>query len=215
MLVVMVKQGVNDDEIPAIIDHALRWRCVRGVVLQPIQDAGHNDGFDASRDRFPLSAIRRRIIDSGGPFGEGDIIQLPCNPGKHRHRLRLTEGLGDRTGHLVLPARPARRRPVQRDPIREVPETSPSGARPAESRSPDLPRPDRLPAGKDEPLPSNSTRGCPCPVSRRMPPNVARMAECRRHPSERRAGCRSETCDDRARAAPSLRAAFGWHVNQI
>ena len=79
-LVVVVKQGVNDAEIPAIIDHALQWRCVRGVVLQPIQDAGRNEGFDASKDRFPLSAIRRRIVDSGGPFGEGDIIPLPCNP---------------------------------------------------------------------------------------------------------------------------------------
>ena len=79
-LVVVVKQGVNDDEIPAIIDHALEWRCVRGVVFQPVQDAGRNEGFDASRDRFPLSAIRRRIVDSGGPFGAGDIIPLPCNP---------------------------------------------------------------------------------------------------------------------------------------
>jgi uncharacterized radical SAM superfamily Fe-S cluster-containing enzyme len=79
-LVVVVKRGVNDDEIPAIIDHALQWRCVRGVVLQPVQDAGRNERFDASNDRFPLSAIRRRIVDSGGPFGEGDIIPLPCNP---------------------------------------------------------------------------------------------------------------------------------------
>ncbi len=79
-LVVVVKQGVNDDELPAIIEHALQWRCVRGVVFQPVQDAGRNEGFDASEDRFPLSAIRRKIIDAGGPFGEGDIIPLPCNP---------------------------------------------------------------------------------------------------------------------------------------
>ncbi|MBU6222709.1 MAG: radical SAM protein [Planctomycetes bacterium] len=79
-LVVVVKRGVNDDELPAIIDHALEWRCVRGVVFQPVQDAGRNEGFDPSRDRFPLSAIRRRLVDSGGPFGEGDIIPLPCNP---------------------------------------------------------------------------------------------------------------------------------------
>jgi uncharacterized radical SAM superfamily Fe-S cluster-containing enzyme len=79
-LVVVVKRGVNDDELPAIIDHALEWRCVRGVVFQPVQDAGRNEGFDPARDRFPLSAIRRRIIDSGGAFGEGDIIPLPCNP---------------------------------------------------------------------------------------------------------------------------------------
>ena len=79
-LVVVVKQGVNDDELQAIVDHALEWRCVRGVVFQPVQDAGRNDGFDAATDRFPLSAIRRRLIDAGGPFGEGDIIPLPCNP---------------------------------------------------------------------------------------------------------------------------------------
>jgi uncharacterized radical SAM superfamily Fe-S cluster-containing enzyme len=79
-LVVVVKQGVNDDELPAIIDFALQWKCVRGVVFQPVQDAGRNDGFDPSTNRFPLSAIRRRIVDSGGPFGEGDIIPLPCNP---------------------------------------------------------------------------------------------------------------------------------------
>jgi len=79
-LVVVVKQGVNDDELPEIIDHALEWRCVRGVVFQPVQDAGRNEGFSPARDRFPLSAIRRRIIDAGGPFGEGDIIPLPCNP---------------------------------------------------------------------------------------------------------------------------------------
>ena len=79
-LVVVVKRGVNDDELPSIIDHALEWRCVRGVVFQPVQDAGRNEGFDAGSDRFPLSAIRRRIIDSSGPFAEGDIIPLPCNP---------------------------------------------------------------------------------------------------------------------------------------
>jgi len=79
-LVVVVKQGVNDDELQAIVDHALQWRCVRGVVFQPVQDAGRNDGFHAATDRFPLSAIRRRLIDAGGPFGEGDIIPLPCNP---------------------------------------------------------------------------------------------------------------------------------------
>jgi len=79
-LVVVVKQGVNDEELQAIVDHALEWRCVRGVVFQPVQDAGRNDGFHAATDRFPLSAIRRRLIDGGGPFGEGDIIPLPCNP---------------------------------------------------------------------------------------------------------------------------------------
>ena len=79
-LVVVVKRGVNDDEIGAIIDYALGWNCVRGVTFQPIQDAGRNEGFDKNRDRVVLSEIRRRIIDAGTAFGEGDIIPLPCNP---------------------------------------------------------------------------------------------------------------------------------------
>src|SRR5262249_14784700 len=37
-LVVTVKKGVNDDEIPEIVKHALEWKCVRGVTVQPIQD---------------------------------------------------------------------------------------------------------------------------------------------------------------------------------
>jgi 7,8-dihydro-6-hydroxymethylpterin dimethyltransferase len=79
-LVVVVKRGVNDDELPAIIEYALQWKCVRGVVFQPVQDAGRNEGFDTAANRMPLSDIRRRIVDSGGPFTEGDVIPLPCNP---------------------------------------------------------------------------------------------------------------------------------------
>jgi uncharacterized radical SAM superfamily Fe-S cluster-containing enzyme len=79
-LVVVVKRGVNDAEIPRIVEHALQWRCVRGVVFQPVQDAGRNEGFDPARHRFPLSEIRRRLVEAGGPFGPGDIIPLPCNP---------------------------------------------------------------------------------------------------------------------------------------
>ena len=79
-LVSVVKRGVNDDETGALIDFALQWDCVRGVTFQPVQDTGRNEGFDARRDRIVLSEIRRRIIDSGGPFGEADIIPLPCNP---------------------------------------------------------------------------------------------------------------------------------------
>ena len=79
-LVVVVKRGVNDGELGAIIDHALQWKCVRGITFQPIQDAGRNENFDAKRDRIVLSDIRRKIIEAGTPFGAGDIIPLPCNP---------------------------------------------------------------------------------------------------------------------------------------
>jgi 7,8-dihydro-6-hydroxymethylpterin dimethyltransferase len=79
-LVVTVKRGVNDGELNEIVDHALQWRCVRGITFQPVQDAGRNEGFDASRDRMVLSEIRQCLISGGGPFGAGDIIPLPCNP---------------------------------------------------------------------------------------------------------------------------------------
>lgn len=79
-LVVVVKAGVNDDELGEIIDFALKWKCVRGITFQPIQDAGRNENFDPARDRIVLSDIRRKIIQAATPFGEGDIIPLPCNP---------------------------------------------------------------------------------------------------------------------------------------
>lgn len=82
-LVAVIKKGLNDHEIGPIIDHALQWPCVRGVTFQPIQDAGRNEGFDPARDRTVLSDIRSRIVEhgrAGGPFGEADMIPLPCNP---------------------------------------------------------------------------------------------------------------------------------------
>ena len=43
-LVVTLKAEVNDGEIGDIVRFALKWRCVRGVTFQPIQDAGRNAG---------------------------------------------------------------------------------------------------------------------------------------------------------------------------
>jgi uncharacterized radical SAM superfamily Fe-S cluster-containing enzyme len=95
-LVVTVKRGVNDDEIGAIVRHALEWRCVRGVTFQPVQDAGRNLGFDKSR-RVTLSDIRRRIVEESGVFGERDMVPLPCNP------ETISIGYGLRNGASVLP----------------------------------------------------------------------------------------------------------------
>ena len=79
-LVVVVKRGMNDDELGDIIRHALKYKCVRGITFQPIQDAGRNEGFDVEENRFVLSDIRKRIIEAGTAFTAGDIIPLPCNP---------------------------------------------------------------------------------------------------------------------------------------
>ncbi|MBS0410371.1 MAG: radical SAM protein [Proteobacteria bacterium] len=95
-LVVTVKKGVNDQDIPDIIRHALTWRCVRGVTFQPIQDAGRNDGFAAGEHRMVLSEIRREVAKAG-VFGLDDMIPLPCNPDQ------ISIGYGLRNGAEVAP----------------------------------------------------------------------------------------------------------------
>jgi 7,8-dihydro-6-hydroxymethylpterin dimethyltransferase len=95
-LVVTVKKGLNDAEIPDIVRFALQWRCVRGVTFQPIQDAGRNEGFDAKHDRIVLTEIRRRIAEAG-VFALEDLIPLPCNPDQ------ICIGYGLRNGETVTP----------------------------------------------------------------------------------------------------------------
>lgn len=79
-LVVTLKKGLNDDEIGAIIDFALTQPCVRGVTLQPIQDAGRVQDYDARLHRLTVSEVRRRIAEQTGLFTLEDIVPVPCNP---------------------------------------------------------------------------------------------------------------------------------------
>ena len=95
-LVAVIKRGVNDQEIAAIVDHALDWSCVRGVTFQPVQDAGRNGGFDAKVNRMLTSQIRREVVKSG-VFGSEDMIPLPCNPDQ------ICIGYGLRNGRVVTP----------------------------------------------------------------------------------------------------------------
>ncbi|MDA9408198.1 radical SAM protein [Bradyrhizobium sp. CCBAU 45384] len=95
-LVATIKRGINDAEIGDIVRHALSWKCVRGVTLQPVQDAGRNENFDKKADRIMLSEIRQRVIETG-VFGDKDMIPLPCNPES------ISIGYGLRNGEKVLP----------------------------------------------------------------------------------------------------------------
>lgn len=95
-LVVSVKKGVNDQDIPDIIRYALNWRCVRGVTFQPIQDAGRNDGFEPGAHRMVLSEIRLEVAKAG-VFALEDMIPLPCNPDQ------ISIGYGLRNGAAVAP----------------------------------------------------------------------------------------------------------------
>ena len=73
-LVAVVKRGVNDGEIAAIVRHALEWRCVRGVTFQPVQDAGRNEGFDPKANRMVLSQIRCAVAEAG-VFGLEEYLE--------------------------------------------------------------------------------------------------------------------------------------------
>jgi uncharacterized radical SAM superfamily Fe-S cluster-containing enzyme len=95
-LVAVVKRGVNDGEVAAIVRHALAWSCVRGVTFQPVQDAGRNEGFAADANRVLLTQIRREVAKAG-VFGLDDMIPLPCNPDQ------ICIGYGLRQGQEVIP----------------------------------------------------------------------------------------------------------------
>ncbi|HZV66371.1 MAG TPA: radical SAM protein [Telluria sp.] len=79
-LVVTLKKGLNDGEIGAIIDFALTQPCVRGVTLQPIQDAGRVEDYDPRLHRLTVSEIRRKITEQSAVFTLPDIVPVPCNP---------------------------------------------------------------------------------------------------------------------------------------
>lgn len=95
-LVAVVKRGVNDHEVAAIVRHALEWTCVRGVTFQPVQDAGRNEGFDGASNRVVLTEIRRSVAEAG-VFSIDDMIPLPCNPDQ------ICIGYGLRQGSEVTP----------------------------------------------------------------------------------------------------------------
>jgi hypothetical protein len=78
--VVTVQRGVNDGEMGAIVDFALTQPAVRGVTLQPVQQAGRVLGFESARHRMTLTEVRRRILEQTGVFKPEDLIPVPCHP---------------------------------------------------------------------------------------------------------------------------------------
>ena len=78
-LVMTVKRGVNDHEIGEVIQHAQQWSCVRGVNLQPIQNAGRVEDFSVN-NRLTVSEVRRRVAEQSHLFSLEDVVPVPCNP---------------------------------------------------------------------------------------------------------------------------------------
>jgi 7,8-dihydro-6-hydroxymethylpterin dimethyltransferase len=67
-LVVTVERGVNDGELGAIVDFALKQPAVRGVTFQPVQQAGRVVGFESKQHRLTLTEVRRRILEQTDVF---------------------------------------------------------------------------------------------------------------------------------------------------
>ena len=61
-LVMTVARGVNDEEIGSVIEFAAQQPCVRGVTLQPVQNAGRTESYDPREQRLTLTEVRQRIF---------------------------------------------------------------------------------------------------------------------------------------------------------
>lgn len=86
-LVATIKKGLNDGEMGKIIEHALTYRCIRGVSFQPLSESGRV-GVDEEADlknadskkRLTISEMRRQIAEQSNVFTLDDIVPVPCNP---------------------------------------------------------------------------------------------------------------------------------------
>ncbi len=78
-LVCVIRKGINDNEIGELIQFAQRYKCVRGITFQPVQEAGRTIN-SSNTERITLSEIRTHIIAADNPFMDEDMIPLPCHP---------------------------------------------------------------------------------------------------------------------------------------
>lgn len=106
-LVVVVRRGVNDDQLGDVIRYAATRSCVRGVSFQLEQDAGRAGGFDPAVNRVTLTEVRRKILEQQEIFTADDLIPVPCHPDclAMAYALRDGENLVPLTGlidHEVL-----------------------------------------------------------------------------------------------------------------
>jgi uncharacterized radical SAM superfamily Fe-S cluster-containing enzyme len=96
-LVLTIQKNLNDRSIGEMIDFALKQRCVRGVTLQPTQEAGRLENFNSQTDRITLTEVRRLILEQTDIFNSDDLIPVPCNPDA------LVMGYALKLGTTVVP----------------------------------------------------------------------------------------------------------------
>ena len=100
-LVMTVVPGVNDSQIGEVIRHALQWRCVRGVTLQPLSETGRLK-IDTPLQRPTVSGLRRAIAEQTDIFSVDDVVPVPCNPDTlaMAYALKLGDEVTPLTRHL-------------------------------------------------------------------------------------------------------------------
>jgi uncharacterized radical SAM superfamily Fe-S cluster-containing enzyme len=77
--VMTVLPGINDEQIGEVIQHALQWKCVRGVTLQPVSEVGRLAVENKSK-RLLVSEVRRAVAEQSQLFSKEDVVPVPCNP---------------------------------------------------------------------------------------------------------------------------------------
>lgn len=100
-LVMTVKRGINDEEIGDVIRFAAAQPCVRGVTLQPVQDAGRTEAYDPAQHRLTVSEIRRRIVEQSGLFTAEDVVPVPCNPDTLAMAYAVRTGSGEEANGIA------------------------------------------------------------------------------------------------------------------
>jgi uncharacterized radical SAM superfamily Fe-S cluster-containing enzyme len=119
-LVMTVLPGINDDQIGEVIRHALQWKCVRGVTLQPVSDVGRQT-VEGKGQRLTVSGIRRAVAEQSQLFTKEDVVPVPCNPDTlaMAYALKLGDDIIPLTRHLgpeALLAGPRNTIVFERDP---------------------------------------------------------------------------------------------------
>ncbi len=71
--------GVNDDEIGAVVLHALETPFVGGVSIQPLFGSGRATPIDPEERLTHTGVLRRLAEQTGGLVGWRDLTALPCS----------------------------------------------------------------------------------------------------------------------------------------
>lgn len=99
-LVMTVAQDVNDHELGAVADLAMRTRYVAGVMYQPVFGSGRSIPIDPTRRVTTTGALRR--LEQQSKIRASEFIALPCS---HPDCCAITYFLADgRGGFRSLPA---------------------------------------------------------------------------------------------------------------